>query len=61
MRKLVLNFPVDAAKIRSLVVEDSDLKLMMPDAELPFNEAQWTTKLNPSEMTFKSDLYFCLN
>jgi GNAT superfamily N-acetyltransferase len=46
-----LNFPVNAAKIGFLVADHSDLQLMWPSAQVPFDEAQWLEKLDPSTGT----------
>lgn len=49
MYKTQLNFPVDVRRIQSLVVDQSDLQLMMPTADVPFNPIQWSAKLDPSQ------------
>ena len=51
MLKTQLNFPVDARIIGDLVADVKDLQLMMPTAEIPFNEAQWRERLAPTEGT----------
>jgi ribosomal protein S18 acetylase RimI-like enzyme len=46
-----LNFPVNASKLGLLVQDHADLKLMWPDAEVPFNELQWREKIDPEKGT----------
>jgi len=56
--KSILNFPVEAAFFRSLVEDESDLQLMMPSADLPFNESQWISRIEASagSLSFKVTL-----
>ena len=46
--KAILNFPVDVNLIHALVEDDQDLRLMMPSAEIPFDEKQWEEILSPT-------------
>jgi len=48
--RIVRNTPLNLQSLKELVVDDADLQLMLPDALLPFNEAQWLALLDESKV-----------
>ena len=49
MLEAKFNFPPKVECIRSLVVDESDLQLMLPTASLPFDATQWSDALDPKK------------